>query len=133
MTRVKWLRKAKALLRRDIQEHSPLLWRTILVIGPLPKTLLGRTSWRPGYPKSVKITISPRIRSASLALAVLMHELTHVAVPYNEQSHGKAFRKIAYPLGFRTPYSIVQNITPELKARLVEVRKKLGPYPPGTN
>lgn len=130
MNRTQWLRKAKALLRKEVQAHSPLLWRSRVFLKPLPPTILGRTIFDPEVPNYVPILISPRIRSSLLVLAVLLHELVHTAVPYREPSHGRAFRRIAAPLGFQSPFSVVQNITPDLRLMLVSLRNKLGPYPP---
>lgn len=101
-----------------------------MFLKTLPAGLIGRTIFDPDdAPGYTPILISPRIHSGTLALAVLLHELIHTAVPYKEPAHGKAFRKIASPLGFRGPFSVIQNITPDLSSWLISIRNKLGAYP----
>lgn len=75
------------------------------------------------------IQISTRIRSGLLALMTLLHELIHTATPYKGADHGPKFRATAQALGLRAPHSYVRNLTPELRAELIELRNKLGPYP----
>lgn len=79
-------------------------------------------------PNYTRIVISPRIRSGRLALATLLHEVIHTAVPFSRRDHGKEFVCIARRLGFVSPFSEI-NVSPALLLRLREIQRKLGPYP----
>ena len=101
-----------------------------MTLKPLEAPVWGRTVFENSKVSFVPIYISTSIRNGVNVLATLLHELVHTSIPYKEPDHGKAFRSIARGLGFRSPYSLIQNFSPELKLKLVSIRNKLGPYPP---
>ena len=127
--REKWLRRANRLLRKEFWE-KPLQRRTGIFIRPQRAThLMGSTMIEEETPKYARIEISPKIRSGTLALAVLLHELIHADQPFKGAAHGASFSKMARPMGFKPPYSCVWKITGLLQTQLVRIRNKLGPYP----
>ena len=76
-----------------------------------------------------QIFISPTLGEPVEVLDTLVHELVH-AVDDCQHKHGKEFKKIALSLGMVGPMRSAEA-GPELKAKLVEIAKKLGPYPHG--
>jgi hypothetical protein len=62
-------------------------------------------------------------------LDTLVHELVH-AVDDCQHKHGKEFKKIALSLGMVGPMRSA-GAGPDLKEKLVEIAKTLGPYPHG--
>jgi hypothetical protein len=76
-----------------------------------------------------QIFISPTLDEPVEVLDTLVHELVH-AVDDCQHKHGKEFKKIALSLGMVGPMRSAEA-GPELKAKLVEIAKILGPYPHG--
>jgi hypothetical protein len=76
-----------------------------------------------------QIFISPTLGEPVEVLDTLVHELVH-AVDDCQHKHGKEFKKIALSLGMVGPMRSAEA-GPELKAKLVEIAKTLGPYPHG--
>jgi hypothetical protein len=76
-----------------------------------------------------QIFISPTLGEPVEVLDTLVHELVH-AVDDCQHKHGKEFKKIALSLGMVGPMRSAEA-GPELKAKLVEIAKILGPYPHG--
>jgi hypothetical protein len=74
-----------------------------------------------------QIFISPALSDSVAVLDTLMHELIH-AVDDCENKHGPVFKKMALKLGLK---GLMRNAGagPELKVRLKELAKRLGPYP----
>ncbi len=90
---------------------------------------MGRTVFESSKTPCAPMYISTRISNGILACAVVLHELVHTAVPYNAPDHGKEFVRIARGLGFRSPYSLIHDFSPELRSEFVAIRNKLGAYP----
>jgi hypothetical protein len=76
-----------------------------------------------------QIFISPALYEPAEVLDTLVHELVH-AVDDCEHKHGKEFKKIALSLGMMGPMRSA-GAGPELKIKLEEIAKALGPYPHG--
>lgn len=76
-----------------------------------------------------QIFISPTLGEPVEVLDTLVHELVH-AVDDCQHKHGKEFKKIALSLGMVGPMRSAEA-GPELKAKLIEISKTLGPYPHG--
>ncbi len=74
-----------------------------------------------------QIFISPALSDSVAVLDTLMHELIH-AVDDCENKHGPVFKKMALKLGLKGPMRSA-GAGPELKVRLKELAKSLGPYP----
>jgi hypothetical protein len=76
---------------------------------------------------STEIFISPVLDDPVQVLDVLVHELVHAIVGC-EHGHKAPFRKLAIAVGL-TGKMTATEATPELKAKLEKIAKKLGPYP----
>ena len=99
-----WLRRAKVHLRKLLLPEEKLLFRSNTRISrDLPEGILGRTNFPELPTPFTQIVISHRIRSGSLALATLLHELIHTTTPLKCPDHGRLFIKPAPRLGFRSP------------------------------
>lgn len=92
------------------------------------KTTMGQC-WSPNASAdgTTEIFISPVIDDPLEAAEVLLHELVHAAVG-NEEKHGPVFRQVAVALGFMSPMKSTPA-SDELKDRLQQVIKIVGPYP----
>lgn len=135
MTRTEWLRRAVPSLRRMIRQHHPLTRRIsvragLSGTGPDKTCTLGATECPNGH---ATIEIANKVRSARLALAVLLHELIHAAQDrWIKGDHNPEFRSIARKVGFRSPYRSIQ-LGPKLDAELRVIAQRLGPLPKGDN
>ena len=133
MTRAQWLRRAAPSLRVMIRAHHPLERRLSIRVGikgtgPDKRLVLGATECPNGH---ATIELSPTIRSARLALLVLLHEMVHAAVPrFMPGEHDALFRKVARKVGFVSPFRQI-HAGPRLDAELRALAKRLGPYPRG--
>jgi len=74
-----------------------------------------------------QVFISPTLADSFDVLDTLVHELVH-AVDDCEHKHGKEFKKIALKLGLKGPMRSA-SAGDVLKAQLIELGQRLGPYP----
>lgn len=116
-----------------IREHGPLGRRLkvrsgISGTGPIKPSVLGATECPNGH---ATIEISTSIRSGTLALAVLLHEMIHASLPRFTNEHGREFRVLARKVGFTSPYRQIHTSW-RLYIKLAALRRKLGPFPQGS-
>lgn len=81
----------------------------------------GRQRW-------AEIVIAERLRSGPSVLDVLAHELVHAAT--QTHCHNGPFRPVAVRLGFPDGDLAHGQAGPVLRARLRDLARSLGPYPP---
>lgn len=130
-TREEWLSAAVLLLLPTFARHSADLDASTIRVAcgwPLGKrTALGqawsRTASRAGR---AEVFISPIEESAVEVLGTLVHELVHVATPGS--GHGPTFKRLALRVGLEGK---MRSAGPgaELRTKLVEMARDLGPYP----
>jgi SprT-like family len=135
LTREGWLLSAVESLRPLFKRHGHAVPTEIQVSCGFAST--GLRSHHIGQCWSRKssgygmnqIFISPVLHDAVEVLDTLTHELVH-AVDDCQHKHGKEFKKIALSLGMKGPMRSA-DAGPELRQKLQELAKTLGPYPHG--
>lgn len=75
-----------------------------------------------------QVFISPGWADSETILAVLLHEMVHVADDC-QSGHKKGFSAIAKPLGFTPKWTSSDNRTDELSERLRGVIEQIGEFP----
>jgi hypothetical protein len=138
ITRESWLINATTILRGWFAEAGyPLSESIRLSVGFPSKSALSRKAKRVGECWSstkssdgfFHVFISPLLGDPVEVLAVLVHELVHVAVG-TEAAHKGPFVKGMKALGMEAKFT-ESNAGEALKAKLVLLLEEIGPYPHG--
>lgn len=135
-TREEWLQRAVSFFREGVFKHSGYLIPKIHVSISFPYGSKGTKRlgecWYPhsSDDKKFHIHISPIHGTSEAAMDTLIHELVHV-IAGAEARHGPIFGAVARKIGLKGPMRTTPSMTPELKADIAILIKKLGPYPHG--
>lgn len=130
-----WLRAAVDLLRPLFLQKGHLIPDRVQVSCGFAST--GTRSHHVGQCWSQKsssdgvnqIFISPVLHEPVEVLDTLVHELVH-AVDDCEHKHGAEFKRMALSLGMKGPMRSA-GAGPELRQKLAQLARELGPYPHG--